>query len=351
MARPYQTRVEPLQSLHELLPAMCESLSLARAHIVLDQVRSVLQSGAHERIVCVSAGDFANAGPPLAAAIGIRPPDSVDAESPIDAATIVHASALSPLGEGEQSELGEIISQQIDQAFLDHGVAFLQWSTDDIASGSHASIATWCHGLGFDRLATLDYLSGTIDEATQSKDSQVVGLRSDTLDWNRGDELNRFAAFVDQTYVETHDCPRLTEYRTALQTLRGYQASRAYAPDWWFRLADPHSGENLGCLILANHQRDHDDPNAGNGDDVAEIVYMGLVPSARGRGLGSEIVRLAKQIAGREGASRIILAVDQRNRPANSIYHRAGLQAVLSETVWVKSLSPSAVSPALPTST
>ena len=339
MAGRFQSRLEPLHALADLLPALCENLSLARAQISLDQVRGILRSGDTDRVVFVSAGDFANSDLPLAAALVIHPAAANGAESALDSATLVHAGALRPLEDQEKIELAQIIAQRIDRQLRDRGVEFVQWSTDDIASASSASVTTWCSGLGFQPLATLDYLSGMIDVELPGSDSKLDGkLRFEAMDWERHEEFDAFALLVDQTYVQTHDCPMLAEYRTAIQALRGYQSSVAFAPSWWFRLVDPEQSESLGCLILAHHRGDD---GIKFGGDVVELVYMGLVPSARGRGLGLELVRSAREFGHRAGCSRIILAVDQRNHPARSIYDRAGLQSVLSETVWVKSL-PSA---------
>ena len=343
MATRFQSRLEPLQSLADLLPAMCENLSLARAQISLEQVRSILQSGELERVLFVSAGDFANSAAPLAAAIVIQPPSGRTEASALDSATVVHAGAFAPLEENERKEIAEIIADQIDRQLRDRGVEFVQWSTDDIAAASSASIATWCSGLGFEPLATLDYLSDKIDEGIPPGNStHQRSLRFEPMDWNCDDEFNTFAALVEQTYEQTHDCPMLAKYRTSIQAIAGYRSSGAFAPSWWLRLVDPDQGEDLGCLIMGHH-RSNDVPPGG---DVVEIVYMGLVPTARGQGLGSELVRMAREFGHRAGCERIILAVDRRNHPARSIYDRAGLQSVLSETVWVKSLPPQAASAA-----
>ncbi len=345
MATRFQARLEPLQLLNDLLPAMCESLSLARAQIALDQIRSVLQANESQRLLLITAGDFVRSDLPLAAVLSIQAPVEGDGKSLGDAATIVHAGSLRPLQQHEKRELAELLSEQLDQRLRDRGVEFVQWSTDDTATPSGNSLSTWCNGLGFEPLATLNYLSGAIERRTSFDDSRAdssapsptsKSFQLARLDWNRDDEPAAFAEFVDQTYCETQDCPMLAHYRTPLQTLQGYQTSGAFAPDWWFRLLDREDGQPLGCLVLGHHRGDEQKEHGG---DVAEIVYMGLIESARGRGLGSEMVRIAKELAHCAGCSRIILAVDQSNHPAASIYRREGLQFVLSETVWVKSLA------------
>jgi ribosomal protein S18 acetylase RimI-like enzyme len=357
---------------------MCETLSLARAQIALDQIRSALKGRDAERVFFITAGPFTTSDLPLAAVLGIQIPSQSNGKLGGDSATIVHAGSLRPLQQYEKSDLAATISEQLDQRLRDRGIEFVQWSTDDIATPSGHALATWCSGLGFAPLATLNYLSGPINLQSSIEEWTFTGshtiavsdsLTLESVDWTRDNEPNAFAEFVDQTYRETQDCPMLAQHRTAIQTLQGYQTSNAFAPQWWFRLIDPVERKALGCLVLALHRgpeivesestheparsdqseqvhsvNANEQPSRADavprdlGGDVVEIVYMGLIPSARGRGLGSQLVRIAKGIARDHNCARIILAVDQENRPAVSIYHRAGLQFVLSETVWVKSL-------------
>ena len=55
-----------------------------------------------------------------------------------------------------------------------------------------------------------------------------------------------------------------------------------------------------------------------------ELVYMGLVPSARGYGYGEQITRKAMWQARQGGAEKLVLAVDLANSPALAMYARAG---------------------------
>jgi hypothetical protein len=162
------------------------------------------------------------------------------------------------------------------------------------------------------------------------------GLRFEPVELNRSGEFQRFADLVERTYTETLDCPRLADYRTASQTLGGYQAAGAFDPKLWFHIYDDHDAP-VGCMVLASHQL-RPTPENDVQSFVIEIVYMGLVPEARGRGRGKTLVQRALDAAGDIGANRIMLGVDQRNRFARAIYEEAGLQPMLSETVWVKSL-------------
>jgi hypothetical protein len=163
-----------------------------------------------------------------------------------------------------------------------------------------------------------------------------LGLRLDPIDWDRDGELQRFAALTERTYVQTLDCPRLADFRTAAQTLSGYQASTAFDANCWFTLSEG-SGTPIGCMVLGVHRGDASAQGAQ--PPVVEVVYMGLVPESRGKGKGVLLLQRALKAAKDVGAARMILAVDQQNEPARAIYERAGLEQMLRETVWVKSLS------------
>jgi GNAT superfamily N-acetyltransferase len=56
-----------------------------------------------------------------------------------------------------------------------------------------------------------------------------------------------------------------------------------------------------------------------------EIVYMGLVPAERGKGLGKALVARAAERARAHNASEIQLTVDSRNVPAIAAYRKFGL--------------------------
>jgi ribosomal protein S18 acetylase RimI-like enzyme len=79
-------------------------------------------------------------------------------------------------------------------------------------------------------------------------------------------------------------------------------------------------------LILAGHAA------AGNW----ELVYMGVTPEARGRGLGANIVHFALNVAARGGAQRVVLAVDAANQPAVEMYRRAGFLEWERRTVFAR---------------
>ena len=119
-------------------------------------------------------------------------------------------------------------------------------------------------------------------------------------------------SLIDATYEGTLDCPLLNGLRTASDVIAGYRAVGTHRPELWFVARD--NERDLGCLLLADHPQDSN----------LELVYLGLIPAARGRGLGLWLARHALWLARQLGRERVVLAVDAANAPAIGVYEAAG---------------------------
>lgn len=104
-------------------------------------------------------------------------------------------------------------------------------------------------------------------------------------------DRDTFVRTLIATHADTLDCPELNAVRTA-----------ADAPTFAQEFVAWHAGEAVGVVAL----------------DGAELSYLGLTPSARGRGFGDELLRFAIRTAG----GVIHLSVDNRNTPARRLYER-----------------------------
>ncbi len=120
---------------------------------------------------------------------------------------------------------------------------------------------------------------------------------------------------MDRTYEGTLDCPRLNGVRSTEDVLATYRRSGEFDPARWFlvRLEE----QDVGCLLLADHPR----------NEQWELIYVGLVPSARGRGLGRQLVRHAQWLVRQAGRRRLVLSVDAANGPAIGLYASEGFVA------------------------
>lgn len=335
----FKTRLAPLTDLEGVLPLLLRNLSLGRAQIAIDHVRGAIATNTPDRIVFLVLCSRDDPETPVAAAIAIQQPGSTTIQTG-DMATIVHAGFLTDISvdhtiSAKQSEqMMRLLASEFDDELASRGVRFLQWATD-VSQTLDESVGRSCQSMGFQAIGTLDYLSGVVpnSEPSPNENAGLHPLRFQTIDWDDMQGLRRFTDLVQSTYEHTLDCPRIADFRNADQTLSGYRSASAFDGDLWFTAVDDQNVP-IGCVILAKHVM-------GAADDsetppIIEVVYMGLIPQARGRGRGEVLMRQAVRNAVGLGASRIILAVDRMNTPARAIYDSFGLQPMLCETVWVK---------------
>lgn len=162
---------------------------------------------------------------------------------------------------------------------------------------------------GFRHLADLSYLAATVESADSQPTTAPHALEFapiTTANWSQ------LVGIVEQTYRETLDCPELNGVRATADVVDEYKTVGAAAEKLWALVR--HAGNDVGCLLLADHPH----------QDQLEVVYMGLVPSARGHGWGEVIVRESLRMAQRCRRARVVLAVDAANSPAVAMYRRAG---------------------------
>src|SRR5206468_2654294 len=124
-----------------------------------------------------------------------------------------------------------------------------------------------------------------------------------------------FARAILDSYQQSLDCPKLSGLRHIEDIIAGHKATGEFDPTKWFLARDRSSGQGLGVLLLARAPR----------TDTVELVYLGLAPAARGRGLAKVMMRHALATAAHMGASRFCLAVDAENVPALKLYYAAGM--------------------------
>lgn len=174
---------------------------------------------------------------------------------------------------------------------------------------------------GFTHAADLAYLGADVDPrgATQAAtDLHFVPVESH--------ERSEFAALVEATYEGTLDCPALNGLRPALEVLDEYAEIGSSGTSLWQRAVEKNV--DVGCLLLADHPA----------QNQVELVYMALLPHARGRGLGRQLVRESLRIAAVLGRKRIVLAVDAANRPAAAQYEAAGFREWERRSAFVQDL-------------
>ncbi len=125
------------------------------------------------------------------------------------------------------------------------------------------------------------------------------------------------------------DCPLLNGTRNADETLDSYETIGQSGTRHWQLIT---RGETpIGCLLLGVHT-----PEDAGASSFGELIYWGVVPSARGQGLGREILELALWRATELQLDKLVLAVDAANTPALRLYEELGFFAWLGKDAWGK---------------
>jgi mycothiol synthase len=161
---------------------------------------------------------------------------------------------------------------------------------------------------GFQHMTTLWYLRHG-GQTMRDSLSAVPRLTFQTYGRADGDLFGRTLL---RTYEGTLDCAEVAGRRTLDEILAGHQAQGRFDPDrWWLAL---EGDQAIGVLLIA------DEP-----DLLAwEVAYVGVVPEARGRGIGRELMLQALREARVSAIPELFLTVDVRNHPAWHLYQSLG---------------------------
>lgn len=136
----------------------------------------------------------------------------------------------------------------------------------------------------------------------------------------------RLKAVLVRTSQDSLDCPGLRGSRHVDDILHGHLHRDQLVPSHW-RIVHCH-GRDVGCVLVSRHQVRQD----------CEVVYLGLVPEARGQGWGRLVIRQAQRLARSAGAKRLLLGCDVNNPPALRTYLRAGFREFDRWSLFAKTL-------------
>ena len=174
----------------------------------------------------------------------------------------------------------------------------------------------------FREMAELLYLHAQVARALPA-----VSLPSGFWWRTYSDELRPlFEQVIQESYQQSLDCPALNGMRTIGDVVSGHQASGEFDPRFWFLLSE--ADRPCAVVMLSRVPR----------TDMAELVYLGLAPAARGRGISDLMIRQAFHAVREMNLSRLTLAVDSKNIPALRLYYRHGMQRVGSKIAMMRDL-------------
>lgn len=175
--------------------------------------------------------------------------------------------------------------------------------------------------IGLKHLADLDYLSADLDRMKSPGEPELEFRSVDAVDEAQLVEL------VQRTYRDTLDCPQMSQYRSASETLASYQVAETYTSETW-RIGFLE-GSPVACVFGLPFSE----------SSIMELTYMGVIPEARGHGYGSELVDEVVRMSRQRQFTSISLAVDHANAPAREIYEKREFLSVYAESVWGRRLA------------
>ena len=206
-----------------------------------------------------------------------------------------------PRRRGDIDELAEVLGRAVEHLPADQ-VALVQGLVD---TDEHLEQAVLQRS-GFVELATLRYMQRTVRSdapaPTWPPPAQLLTWREDLRD--------QFVDLLGATYIDTLDCCGLHGTRRGEDVLEGHMATGQFAAPWWTLLKV--DGQSAGMMLLSPV------PDA-NG---VELVYLGLAPAHRGKGLATLLVQHGLWQCARAGQRKLCLAVDEQNTPALRLYKR-----------------------------
>jgi len=179
----------------------------------------------------------------------------------------------------------------------------------------------------FRRLAMLSYMERPLQSARLGPPTTPQWPEDVTVEPYEAQHRDDLLAALDGSYQDTLDCPGLRGLRRTEDILKGHQSTGRFEAHLWTLLRV--SGRPAGVLLL----------NPAPPGEKIELVYLGLIPEARGRGLGSRLLRHGLRQIHQRTESTVSLAVDEQNTPAIQLYKQQGFRRVMRRMAMIRSLA------------
>jgi GNAT superfamily N-acetyltransferase len=245
-------------------------------------------------------------------------------ENPGRAGMLFHSPADAP--GVDPGDLAALL-REMWTAFLARGLLLVQALPLPDAAADVAALGA--AGLVF--LAELIYMRMELKPSPPA----FQGGPCDPVEWVGYGEFaeQELAEVICETYRGSLDCPDLAGIRPVADVIAGHKATGQFRPEsWWIVRCD---GRAAGCIMV----------NRSASQNAGEVVYLGVVPSHRGRNLACRMLCHAAEHWHAAGAEALTLAVDARNAYALRAYRRAGLQETQRRLVYTATRRPPGAAP------
>jgi len=206
---------------------------------------------------------------------------------------------------GEDLQTADVILAALNDAVAEADVQLVQAMLTSDQSADRRQLEEH----GYDLAADLHYLSCQANHFPRS-------LPQSELTYRRAQNYGEaeFCRLIERTYIDSLDCPMLDGMRDMADVLEGYRATGTHDPSLW--LIAQVAEQTVGCLLLTKHLE----------HNYWELIYMGVVPEARGNGWGYQITQQALWLAQQARQRMVVLGIDSQNEPARAAYRRAGFE-------------------------
>ncbi len=177
---------------------------------------------------------------------------------------------------------------------------------------------------GLKKIATLTYMErGVPRKKERFKEQLPSELRVEIY---RPEHRTRLETLLAETYRDTLDCPGLSRLRSPSDVVDGHIESGIFKPEWWFFLMKGDTPVGISMM------------NISKTNESIELVYLGLSPEIRGRGIGRALMAHALRRVSDSSQKTVVLAVDDSNEPARRIYEHFGFRSTARRHAFVRSL-------------
>jgi len=215
----------------------------------------------------------------------------------------------------DEAALSRAIAAATDDALAD-GLSLVQSIPPEDAEADVVVLVD----AGFRLLAELQYMRRDLTGKPEPHLPQREEVTVETFGEYSQEEL---AAVIQATYQDSLDCPGLAELREMDDVLEGHRATGIFNPSTWWLVR--WEGQAAGCVLVNQ---------SISGE--AQMVYLGVIPAFRGRGLARWMTAAVMQACWQEGLTAMTLAVDRRNATAARAYRAAGLTICRERNAYIK---------------
>ncbi len=206
---------------------------------------------------------------------------------------------------GVEPDALRALTKTIAHRALADGLALVQAIVETDAAADVAMLSE----AGYEKLAELIYMRLDLPPAPAAGDEQALTWRS----YEQFDEAE-LANVISATYEGSLDCPALSGLRPTTDVIAGHKVTGIFRPQSWWIVA--RDGSPVGCVLVNDSHR----------DATFEVVYIGVVPAFRRRGVARALLGRAAAEARSEARDALTLAVDARNHSACNLYESEGFR-------------------------